>query len=164
MDTPVPSDAVTNFIGGLIAGLQSRLLDAVSLTINVPLVGSISGTLNELLANSLVGRALLNPLISAINALFTSAGPVRTALDAVSNLVSTVFGWLHDVINLRINGQNLPEDNVPGTAAMGLGPVGWVALPSGRYDVAALGVSAVENAGLLDLYLGRGSIGPSAMA
>lgn len=164
VDTPLPSAAITNFLSGLISGLQTRLLDAVSLELTVLGLGVFSGTINQLLANSLIGRALLTPLINAINRLFAAAGPLRSALDLVSTLLSNVFDWLEGVVNLRINAQNLPGDNVPALPALGAGPARWESLPSGRYDVAALGVSAVENVGVLDLYLGRGSVGPTTKA
>lgn len=154
VDTPIPSSALTNFLSGLITGLEDRLLDAVSVTIL-----SNTGTLRSLLSIPVIGDTL-KLLIKTINGLFTNAGPVKTALDAVSNLLSTVFGWLTDVINLRVNAQNLPEGNTSDSASLHAGPNRWQSLPARRYDVAALGVSAVQNATLLDLFLGRGSVGP----
>lgn len=158
VDTPLPSAALTDFTGGLISGLQDRLLDAVSVTI----LGQ-TGTLRALLGVPAVGT-ILGLLIAAINALFTAPGPVLSALDAVSDLLATIFGWLQSVINIRINAQNLPGNNVPATPYTRNGPSRWDSLEAGRYDVAALGVSAVEGVGLLDLYLGRGSVGPMTTA
>lgn len=156
VDTPLPSAAISDFLGGLIAGLQDRLLDAVSVTI----LGR-TGTLRALYDIPLVGT-LLKTLVDTINGLFTS-GTVKVALDAISGLLSTVFGWLENVINVRINSQNAPENNVPGVDYLRQGPQRWEnSVESGRYDVAALGVSAVQSGAVLDLFLGRGSVGPTS--
>lgn len=112
VDTPVPAGAITTFMSGLITGLQNRLLDAVSVTI----LGR-TGTLRQLQSIPLVGT-ILRTLISAINALFTAAGPVRTALDAISSLLSTVFDWLTEVLNLRVKAQNQPEANTVNSASL----------------------------------------------
>lgn len=148
VDTPLPSGAVTAFMGGLIAGLQDRLLDAVSVTI----LGN-TGTLRELLEIPIVGDTL-QLLIAAINALFTSTGPVKTLLDGISGLLSNLFYVLQNLLRITVNAQNPVFEQWSGI----LNPTSTPTHTA--YSVAPLYLQAIGAANVLDLYLAAGGVGP----
>lgn len=152
----------TEITGVHISGSLAQLLNGTA-TATFKLLG---GTLN-------LGAALAPLLVSIGNlvkgTIFAAGGPVQLALTAVNDLLAAVFDALKNVLNITLNVQNLPEKNndpalpykhTPGPARWNAGAQ---ALPAGRYDVAALGLSAVSilaSPDVLDLFLARGSVGP----
>jgi len=193
VDYPLPTTALSQFIADLQSTIISRIQNDVSVKIDASLVVAglevtgvhISGTLAQLLngtataAFKLAGVTLnlgaaLAPLLISIGNLvkgtiFAAGGAVQLALTAVNDLLAAVFDALKTVLNITLNVQNLPEKNNDPTAAYKHtpGPARWnsgaQALPAGRYDVAALGLSAAQILAapdVLDLFLARGSVGP----
>jgi len=169
VDYPLPGAAIGNFTSGVVASLQGILLDAVYVEVR-PNNGSpwVRYSLRSLQSLPGLGSGLITPVINLLNGVVIGAA-VTAAIDAVSGLLSSVFGALTTIINIKLNEQNLPQDNVPNPWGTKAGPGRWSAggaqpLPAGRYDVAALGIHAVNalpaGQGVLDLFLARGSVGP----
>lgn len=195
VDYPLPTNALSQFDADLQATIIDRIQDHVTIKIDSSIVVfgvettglHISGTLRQFLegtatANFVILSAPLNigaalgPLLVSLGELvkgtiFAAGGPVQLALTAVNNLLAAIFGALEDTLNITLNVQNLPEaNNNPATPDNGPGPDRWAsgaqALPAGRFDVAALGITAVDeiDPSVLDLFLARGSVGPHTAA
>lgn len=189
VDYPLPTDALATFIADLQQTIIDRIQDHVSIKISVGNTDGllatgilIEGTLRQFLDGTatvmikLLGiplnlGAALGPLLASLGDLvrgtiFTAGGVVALALTAVNDLLAALFDALKNVLNLTLNVQNKPEHNNAPAIANHRTPwpsrwtTGPQALQAGRYDVAALGVSAVGLLDVLDLYLARGSVGP----
>ena len=169
VDYPLPSLAIGNFTAGVVNSLEDILLDAVYVEVRKNGASPwVRYSLRSLQTLPGLAGAVLTPVIGLLNGAVIGT-TVTVALTAVSNLLAGVFGALTTVINIKLNEQNLPQDNVPNPWGTKAGPGRWSAggaqpLPAGRYDVAALGIHAVNalpaGQGVLDLFLARGSVGP----
>ncbi|UEJ81111.1 choice-of-anchor G family protein [Brachybacterium halotolerans subsp. kimchii] len=177
VDAPLPADAVATIVNTLANDLKTRLTQVINVTIKA---GNTTGTLptgllvQATLASLLNGTATatfvlagipinlgaaLSPLLkslgsvveTALNTLFAPNGAITTALSGLSGLLTTLFGVLQGVLAITVNAQNV---------ALGSMPSYYRAIsPSGRYDVGALHLQILGIANLLDLSLGRGSVG-----
>ena len=131
----------------------------------------ITGTLNELLSGEgnvqLMGgltgnvpgstlEAIGELVRDALSTLLDGDGLIAVALQGVNGLLESLFTVLSDpgILSLTVNAQN----NSTGTA-----PAFYQGLPPGRFDVAALHLAVLEGADLLNLSLGRGSVGENTL-
>lgn len=190
VDYPLPTSALSDNLALLQDEIISRIAPHVSVTIALSALGgltaiNVSGSLADLLAGTATISASLgglpvgglglvtNVALETVGALVSGAllatgGVINNALVALNGLLASIFDALANILNITLNVQNLPAENnapaMPNNGAVG-DPSRWTsggqALPSGRYDVAALGISAVGLLNLLDLYIARGSVGPS---
>ena len=190
VDYPLPTSALSSNIALLQDEIIGRIAPHVSVTIGFSILGgvttlNVSGTLEQLLAGQATISASLggvpvpglglvtNAALETVGALVTGAllapgGVINVTLENLNGLLAAIFDALSGILNITLNVQNIPADNnappTPNNGGVG-DPSRWTsgaqALQSGRYDVAALGISAVGALNLLDLYLARGSVGPS---
>ena len=189
VDYALPTGTLANQLSQIQNEIITRVASNVSVEISFSILGGlttlkVAGTLADLLAGNatitatLLGASIVNgPVANAALAtvgnivkggLLATGGTINVALVALNGLFGAIFDALKNVLNITLNVQNLPEKNVPGTAfAHTPGPARWnsgaQALPAGRYDVAALGLSAAQILAapdVLDLFLARGSVGP----
>jgi|GEM_PF-1378706 len=189
VDYPLPTDTLANQLSQIQDEIVTRIASNVSVEISFSIAGGLTtlkvvGTLADLLAGNatitatLAGLPVVNgPVANAALAtvgsivkggLLATGGAINVALVALNGLLAAIFDALKNVLNITLNVQNLPEKNVPATAYTHTpGPARWnagaQALPVGRYDVAALGLSAAQILAapdVLDLFLARGSVGP----
>lgn len=79
-------------------------------------------------------------------------GAVQSVLTPVSDLLASLLDLLSGVLAITVNAQNSSGGTVPSAYAS-------TNFESGRYDVAALHLEILGLAGLLNLSLGRGSVG-----
>lgn len=170
-DAPLPADAVTNELDTWVDSLIDRLTSFVTVDISVRVtlinVIQIRGSLADLLAGegtvTVIGGSLTGTEESE---LFTSVGELirgtlatvldenallNTALSGVNTLLSQLFDVFSNVVAITLNAQN----DAAGTTPSYYQAIG----PAGRYDVSALHLAVLDNLGLLDLSLGRGSVG-----
>ncbi|GAB4095276.1 hypothetical protein GCM10028787_07510 [Brachybacterium horti] len=172
------TNAVASVVDGITTWLFDSLLSAVSVNIKIKagvgLLGAmvdvvtISGPLNDLDVKLLIinlGSTGANVIRNTVRPLIE--GALRTALtnalEPLHDLLGSVFSLLVDVIQIQLNAQNDPgANNAPATPDAFAEPSGWSGLTSGRYDVAALHLSVVGALDVLDLYLARGSVGPTS--
>ena len=191
VDYPLPTNALSSLVAKIQDTIIQRVQDHVTVTISVGTTSGlgatgllITGTLAQFLNGAATPTivalgaplnlgALLGPLLQNLGnivkgSLFAAGGTVDVALTALNGLLAAIFDALKNLVNITLNVQNLPDaNNNPSTPANGAGPARWAsgaqALPAGRFDVAALGISAVTALPVpsaLDLFLARGSVGP----
>lgn len=183
-DLATAEDAVASTAQGLVTWLYDLLASVVevdlTVTAKVGLLGArvdvirITGNLTNLDVSLLNITLPLGGIAAAIGTALKPLieGGLRTlinnALAPVNALLKLVFTLLYQVIHIRLNAQNDPAANVPATInATNPGePANWgswgqAASGSDRYDVAALHLSAVGLLDVLNLFLARGSVGPS---
>ena len=177
---------LTAFLDDLITELTERLLQAIQVTVTarvrVLLINAninISGSLAQLRDGtgtvSLVGINL-GPIASALmTAVYTV---VKTALDTalkpngaifdllvkdlLTGLVEPVLALLYGLLHIRLNAQNRPEANDPSTGGFAQ-PAYFDSLEWNRFDVAALHLSVLNFPQVLNLFLARGSVGPTTI-
>ena len=176
VDAGLPADPVTNTVDSLIDSLVERVGDLVSISIrlgNMSITGlRISGTLNEFLDGtataqyrlSAVGpirdmtgttatlRSIGDLLKGTIDGLLDDNAVLNTALESVNVILAPLFDVLSGVLAITVNAQN----NSTGPSMPSYYQL--IANP-GRYDVAALHLEVLGVANLLNLSLGRGSVG-----
>ncbi|MBL3680351.1 hypothetical protein D3230_13790 [Leucobacter chromiireducens subsp. solipictus] len=133
---------------GLVADLVNGLLKPVLNSLVTGLIGGLGGVVGNAI-EAVLGTLRVLPV--AVSALAT---PIITA---VTTLYSRLF--LSGIVALTVNAQNDPFTGGPE-------PPDWAALPTGRYDVAALRIGVLDALGGLGvrLYLGRASVGPGCTA
>ena len=188
-DAHAPTVPVADFVGALVQDVLARLYELIDIDITVSTLGlaelTIRGTLAQLLAgqgtvaarlNVLLGwvevplGALVAPVLTAVGELVKTTvdgvlgtgtdGLVANALGGLNVVLENLFQLLSGVVALTVNAQNDETGAVPAYFA--------AITPEGRYDVAALHVALLEAldpavpSGLLNLSLGRGSVGESA--
>lgn len=178
VDVGLPAGGVGTLTEGLKDTLIERLGEFVSVQIDVSArivvqvpVLKITGTLNELLSGEgnvqLMGgltgnvpgstlEAIGELVRDALSTLLDGDGLIAVALQGVNGLLESLFTVLSDpgILSLTVNAQN----NSTGTA-----PAFYQGLPPGRFDVAALHLAVLEGADLLNLSLGRGSVGENTL-
>lgn len=177
---------LTSFLGDLVSELTDRLLKAVKVTVTarvrVLLIDApitISGTLAQLRDGagsvSLVGVPL-GPITGALmTAVYSTVkGVLDTALQPggaihqllvdrlLTGLVEPVLALLYGLLHIRLNAQNRPEANEPSTGGYAQ-PTYFSSLEWNRFDVAALHLSVVDYPQVLNLFLARGSVGPTSI-
>lgn len=185
-DANAPTVPVADLVGALVQDVLDRLYDLLFVDITVSAVGGltrlrITGSLGELLGDqgevsaTLLGAPLplgdlVGPLLGAVGGLVKTTvdallgtgtgGLVANALGGLNVVLENLFQLLSGVVALTVNAQNDETGAVPAYFA--------AITPEGRYDVAALHVALLEAldpavpSGLLNLSLGRGSVGESA--
>ena len=185
-DANAPTVPVADLVGALVQDVLDRLYDLLFVDITVSAVGGltrlrITGSLGELLDDqgevsaTLLGAPLplgdlVGPLLGAVGGLVKTTvdgvlgtgtgGLVANALGGLNVVLENLFQLLSGVVALTVNAQNDETGAVPAYFA--------AITPEGRYDVAALHVALLEAldpavpSGLLNLSLGRGSVGESA--
>lgn len=176
---------LTGFLDALIQQLLERLLESISVTVTagVYLLGvvngtlTISGTLKQLRDGgatvSLIGinltpitegltTAVFDLVYGALSAALSDGGELKQILidGLLTNLLEPVLAVLAEVVHIRLNAQNRPEENEPSTGGFAA-PGYFDGLEWNRFDVAALHVSAVNALSVLNLFLARGSVGPT---
>ncbi|WP_270408248.1 choice-of-anchor G family protein [Brachybacterium paraconglomeratum] len=176
---------LTGFLNPLIQQLLERLLDSISVTVTagVYLLGvvdgtlTISGTLKQLRDGgatvSLLGinlapitegltTAVFDLVYGALDTALSDGGALKQILidGLLTNLLEPVLAVLAEVVHIRLNAQNRPEGNEPSTGGFAA-PSYFDDLEWNRFDVAALHVSAVNALSVLNLFLARGSVGPT---
>ena len=173
VDAGVPGDALTSFINDLSTTLLDRIKNLLHIEVRggTPVTNTrilhISGSLADFLNGDAdvdliginLGSLLLNPLLEGIGdlvdnlvaGLFAEGGAVATALQAVNALLSSLFDVLEGVLAITVNAQNTASGSMPSYYQS--------VTTEGRYDVAALHVEALGVVNLLNLSLGRGSVG-----
>lgn len=180
VDAKLPSGGVASVVNTLANDLKTRLTQLISVKISAGNVTGpvkrgllIEGTLESLLngtakasfflvAEINLGSALA-PLLktlggvvqTALDALFAPGGAIATALSGVSSLLSTLFSVLEGVLAITLNAQNVASGSMPDYYR--------AISPSGRYDVGALHLQIIGVANLLNLSLGRGSVGENTV-
>lgn len=195
VDYPLPTNALSNLVAKIQDTIIQRVQDHVTITIRVGttsglgatgllITGTLAQFLNGTATTTIVALgvpvnlgALLGPLLQNLGnivkgSLFAAGGTVDVALTALNGLLAAIFDALKNLLNITLNVQNLPQaNNNPSTPDNGPGPARWSsgaqALPTGRFDVAALGITAVAALpvpSVLDLFLARGSVGPHTAA
>lgn len=177
---------LTAFLGDLITELTDRLLQAVTVTVTarvrVLLIDApitITGTLAQLrdgTGTANLAGVDLGPILTALmSAVYTA---VRGALDTtlqpggavhqllvdrlLTGLVEPVLALLYGLLHIRLNAQNRPDANEPSTGGFAQ-PAYLNALEWNRFDVAALHLSVVDLPQVLNLFLARGSVGPTSI-
>ncbi|REJ08042.1 hypothetical protein DY023_01900 [Microbacterium bovistercoris] len=190
VDYALPTDTLSNQLAQIQNEIITRIASHVSVEISFSILFGattlkVAGTLADLLNGTatitatLAGLPVINgPVTNAALAtvgniikggLLATGGVINVALVALNELLASIFDALKNILNITLNVQNLPEENnnpqtpynhTPGPARWNAG--GAQALPAGRYDVAALGLTAVGALNVLDLFLARGSVGPHA--
>lgn len=186
-DANAPTVPVADLVGALVQDVLDRLYDLVFVDITVSAALGltrlrITGKLGELLVDgqgevsaTLAGVSLplgdlVGPLLGAVGGLVKTTvdgvlgtgtgGLVANALGGLNVVLENLFQLLSGVVALTVNAQNDETGAVPAYFA--------AITPEGRYDVAALHVALLEAldpavpSGLLNLSLGRGSVGESA--
>ena len=178
-------ESLTGFLNALVQQLLERLLDSISVTVTAGVYAlgfvdgtlTISGTLKQLRDGgatvSLLGVNLAPITEGLTDAVFDLVyGVLDTALDdggalkqilidgLLTNLIEPVLAVLAEVVHIRLNAQNRPEENEPATGGFAA-PSYFDGLEWNRFDVAALHVSAVNALSVLNLFLARGSVGPT---
>jgi hypothetical protein len=178
VDAGLPGAGITDVTESLKKSLIDRLGKFVAVDISVSAVLlvlpvevlTVRGTLEDLLSgnaevrllNGLTGNILPETLRSvgalvsdALSALLDGNGAIALALQGVNGLLSSLFTVLSDpdILTITVNAQNNPVN--------GAGPVPsyYQGLPEGRFDVAALHLEAAGFIDLLNVSLGRGSVG-----
>ena len=169
----LPNNVLSDQLPVLTSAILDRLKDLVE--IEVSIVGRLAGTqlvhiegsLGEFLSGDseivLVGlnrlgdvvASLLGTVGTGVEELLTTTLEESQALDsalgAVNTLLDSVFTILRDVVAVTINAQNDTSGEMPSFYED--------ITPAGRYDVAALHLAVLDNVGLLNVSLGRGSVG-----
>ena len=185
-DANAPTVPVADLVGALVQDVLDRLYDLLRVDITVSVLGGVTrlqiiGSLGELLEEqgdvsaTLVGVPvplgdLVEPLLGAVGGLVKTTvdgvlgtgagGLVANALGGLNVVLENLFELLSGVVALTVNAQNDESGAVPAYFA--------AITPKGRYDVAALHVALLETldpavpSGLLNLSLGRGSVGESS--
>ncbi|MBM7466706.1 choice-of-anchor G family protein [Microbacterium esteraromaticum] len=193
VDYPLPTNVLADQLSQMQNEIITRIAGFVSVEISYSIAGGlttlrVSGTLADLLNGNatitatLLGSSVVNgPITNAAlvtvgnivrGGLLATGGVINVALVALNNLLATIFDALKNLLNITLNVQNLPQaNNNPSMPDNGPGPARWSsgaqALPTGRFDVAALGITAVAALpvpSVLDLFLARGSVGPHTAA
>lgn len=175
VDAGLPGDAVTALLDTWAQTLFERLKDLIEVRISVGDTTGflttgllVEGSLRDLLEGGFSATAVvagaplsLTPVLGslgsgiggvvqgALNALLGDGAALSTALQALNGVLSGLFSILENVVTITLNAQN---------ATTGAVPAYYSNLPEGRFDVAPVHLAAVSG-GLLNLSLGRGSVG-----
>lgn len=160
-----------NVQGSLKNLLAGTVLATTSTNLNLGAIGALlSGIVNPLINTLLsglvngLGKIAGDAVNGVLGTLRTLPSTVLALTPPITNVVANVYTQLFvsGVIQLLINAQNAP----PVVAGAGPAPPDWSALPTGRFDVAAVrvGVLGVLPANSVRLYLGRGSVGTNCLA
>lgn len=168
-----PAEAAVQLVDDIRKALLERVKDVLTVRVRggVPVLGryplEIDASLRSILEGTanvrLIGLPLgpiLNPLLGGIGSLVEGAldgllgpeGAVQSVLTPVSDLLASLLDLLSGVLAITVNAQNSSGGTVPSAYAS-------TNFESGRYDVAALHLEILGLAGLLNLSLGRGSVG-----
>lgn len=170
-----PAEAAVQLVDDIRVALLERVKDVLQVSVRGGVRGPLSGrypleidaSLRSILEGTanvrLVGLPLgpiLNPLLGGIGSLVEGVldgllgpeGTVQSVLTPVSDLLASLLDLLSGVLAITVNAQNSAGGNAPSAYSS-------TNFEPGRYDVAALHLEVLGLAGLLNLSLGRGSVG-----
>lgn len=135
----------------LVLGAADAPLAPVVRALLAPVLDTLTADFGRLVGIAVDG--VLSPFASLTPAVEALADPI---VAAVSTVYSTLF--VSELVSVTVNAQNDPADR-------STEPRDWSTMPDGRYDVAALRIGVLDALGAhgVQLYLGRGSVGPGCV-